>query len=244
MQKLRAAFQGVVDIGRRVDCPFKIESNVAAPPAYMVKLALVVIGNYRWFGPDHDPSWFIYLNYKGANFTVRSEGQATWAIDADRESSDAKAAAQDLRKKIIAVAANLDKVLAQDLNQIVIKGEFTLNNAYPKIRHAYEWFREKARQTETTMFAWERMEQNGNQSALEALPERSLYGYTMMGYYFSLLESLCNVFLCVWRAEHGFYDISYALLAGTVASGIANSPTAGITAYFQHVGADKGQFPC
>jgi hypothetical protein len=194
IQKLRAAFQGIVDIGRKVDCPFKIETNLAAPPAYMVKLALVVIGNYRWFGPDTDPSWSIYLNYKGANFAIHSDGQAMWAIDADRDSADAKATAQDIRKKIIAVAANLDKVLAQDLNQIVVKGEFTLNNPYPKIRHAYEWFRDKSRSSETEMYAWERMEQNGSSPAREALPERSLHGYTMMGYYFSLIETLCNVF--------------------------------------------------
>jgi len=196
-QKLKAAFHGVSDIGHRVDCPFRIKSGILAPPSYMTKLALFLIGDFTDCGGGDKVEWSTFVNYEDTNFEIRDWKRSSWTIEASKDSDQARAAGQKLEKKISRVAARLDKALSKELEASISTAEFMLNNPYVKIRYAYEWFRERARKiTETPPQNQRELTPTTLAHLLNppGLTERVLHGYAMAGFYYSSLEFLLNVF--------------------------------------------------
>lgn len=194
-ERLKSVFHDVSDIENRVDCPYTIETHISSPPSYMVRWALQFIGEFHYCGATDKIEWIICLKYKDINFEIRDWKRETWTIQSDNETPEAKIAAQDLKKKIILVASQLDKVLSDALKQDVTEGKFFLNNPYPKIRSAYEWFRQKAGTSTEVSPVKESTDLHKILSErFTKETERSLQGYAMVGFYYSSLDSLFNVF--------------------------------------------------
>jgi hypothetical protein len=196
-RKLKAVFHGVTDTNAWVDCPHTIESGISSPPSYMVKLALFFIGEFSHCGTGDKTEWIAQVNYKDVNFEIRDWKGATWTIRTDRETPKTRATAKELKRKIESVASQIDKELSEELKHDVAEGKFLLNNPYPKIRYAYEWFRQKTCASADSS-ASEQKELRDKGLVIQPLivpkENKSLYGYAMVGFYYSSLEFLFNVF--------------------------------------------------
>jgi hypothetical protein len=196
-QELKAAFYGVSDIGHQVNCPFRIKSGIFPPPSYMAKLTLFLVGNFTNCGGSDKAEWSTFVSYEDTDFEIRDWKHSTWTIEASEDSDKARAAGQKLEKKISRVAARLDKALSKELEENISTAEFMLNNPYGKIRYAYQWFRERAKELA------EAPSQDTGESTPTVLAhllnppnltERVVHGYAMAGFYYSSLEFLLNVF--------------------------------------------------
>lgn len=214
--KLKAPFYGVSDVGEEVACPYRLERGISSPPSYMAQLALGTIGGFSQYGPEDKVAWAFYISYKGINFEVRDWKRSSWTIEANEGTPGAIAAGQELRRKVEAVARNLDKVLAESLKQKARETEFALNNSYPKIRATYEYFREKAKAASSEI---EGEAPSSSQNALlysgaagvlnswlKKDTERVLNAYAMVAFYYSAMEVLFDVLYTVGDRREDFWS--------------------------------------
>lgn len=120
----------------------RFESGITVPSSYMVRIALCGIGQIPCWRGDK-AVWETLITFEGTCFEVRDRKGGAWTIEVDSDSDEAIEKARQLKRKITAACAILDKVLQKDLEEQVARGNFYLNNSYPKVRSLYDAFREK-----------------------------------------------------------------------------------------------------
>jgi hypothetical protein len=197
IEELRAIFHGVADAQNWVDCPDEIESGIMSPPSYMARLALSVVGGFPIFAGAEKREWITQLVYRDMHFELKDWKRATWDIYGEAKTAESQVAGRELKKKIQCVASLMDGKLSEELRQDIAGGRFFLNNPYPKIRHAYKWFRKKSCASVSSSQQKPTGQRGGRllvRRLIVPTENRALYGYAMVGFYYSLLESLFNVF--------------------------------------------------
>jgi len=203
---LISVFHDVSGLDGPITCPYQVESDIFSPPSYIVELVFKLVGKFNVFSPHDKVGWTVYIKYRNFEFEVHDWKHTAWMVKVNNNSLEAIAVGRELKKKIMKVAAQLDKAIAKELKKEVASGEFILNNPYPKIWRAYDWYRERALQI-PQMPAQIKAEPEiklpknlinkyfkSLNTYYKSLEETVFYGYALVGFYFSSVECLFNIF--------------------------------------------------
>lgn len=175
--------------------------SISDPPSYVVELVLLLGGDFKAYREWDKSAWQVYVRYKGFTFAIADWKRSSWSIRGDADNDDARAAAEELRKKVTAAAKLVGRLIADYGREKIARGEFYVRNNYGKIRGAVDHFRDLVREAATknpTPF-----DSEGESFAVELTTrlneivkaDRALAhnGYAMVGLYFSSLEVLFDV---------------------------------------------------
>jgi hypothetical protein len=134
------------------------------------------------------------VRYEGFNFEIRDWKRSSWSVGVDSAEPAAAIAGRRLIQKIIAAARLLDSLLAPAFSTQVSAGEFFLQNSYPKIRRAYEHFKERAQTAAETVQHDSDPRVDWLMKPLAAIRASelswALNGYAAAGFYYAGLEVL------------------------------------------------------
>ena len=188
----------------------RLIGGISDPPSYVVKLVLVLGCGFKFYRQWEKSAWQVYVRYKGFTFALTDWKRGSWSISSDTDNDDARAAAEELRKKVSGAAKLLDQLIAAYGRERIAKGEFYVHSNYWKIRGAYEHFRDLVQEAVEKSGA--PVDGEGKPAPLDQIVEQlneliradtalAYNGYAMVGFYFSSLEVL--------------FDVMFALSGGT-----------------------------
>ena len=115
-----APLHGIEDVGRRVECRYRVESGIFEPPSYLMKTLLSIAG-FSDQGPSDKVAWSVFARLKGYEFKVRDWKRSTWTIECSAPLELAGAVAMELKRRLQQGAAVLDGILRDDCKKLVLR---------------------------------------------------------------------------------------------------------------------------
>ncbi len=204
--------------------PHLIE-KIYSPPSYLAYLALSTVGQFKDYGRSEKVDWRFFVRYRSFAFEIYDWKRSSWSIRSLDNNDLALKAAADLKRKISQVAARLDDVLQPDMRRMLESERFYLHNGYPKLRLVYQHYRdlfkknpptEEESSYDSTQSRSQKIERFNEMVRRES--ERAMYGYAMVGLYFSaldLFETICFA-LGNRSCRFGLVPLSYEALTRSV----------------------------
>lgn len=186
------------------------------PPAYIAAFVFLAVLKFENYGSAEKVWWHTYFKYKNFPFLIRDYKFGSWSIESKGDVEAAKRLAPEIRGKIQQASRYADKLLEREFKKNIEKGEFYINNAYHKLRNAYEFYRSE---TETTLkkLAKHQDKRSTEKARLHRavqlhneeinLENRLVYrSFPLMTSFFSLLEFILDVFFAFEQLQLSFFE--------------------------------------
>lgn len=115
-----------------------------APIPVLLRHALVLIG-IRHNGPGEKVAWWVVFTYKGFPCELAHQKFGLrLRIGGDLTDEQAGGLLTEMRKKLVSAVRTVEALLADRASETLNAGNVTVVNQHRQLRHAYDYFRERA----------------------------------------------------------------------------------------------------